>query len=251
MPLSGNQKLLILVVVVVVILYLVYMQKEGADSVAPTITPTIASTVASTVTPTVTPTVTSTISQSNLVENPRQNLVTPIILQDPTLMQSQTDKLLLDKMTTKNTANGSEYKKISYTDGNRDSKSQNLDDFFDQGNPLSDNENSAFLPNDTSAGFASYSGKPRKELSDDEKFNASALLPQEEKQDWFEDVTPQKIKNRHLINIYRPIGVNTVITSRKNGSLDLRGNPVNPKTFVSPFLNSSIDPDVNARGICT
>jgi hypothetical protein len=93
-------------------------------------------------------------------------------------------------------------------------------------------------------------GRPRRELSDEEKFNASELLPKEERQDWFEDVTPQKIKNRHLINIYRPIGVNTVITSRKNPSLDLRGNPVNPKTFVSPFLNSSIEPDVNARGIC-
>jgi hypothetical protein len=229
MPLSGNQKLLILVVVVVVILYLVYMQKEGAESVAPTITPTI--------------------SQAASVEPSSQN--TSIIVQDETLKQSQTDKLLLDKMTTKNTATGNEYKKISYADGNRDSSSKNLDDFFEQGNPLSDNENAAFLPNDTSDGYAAYSGKPRKELSDDEKFNASALLPKEEKQDWFEDVTPQKIKNRHLINIYRPIGVNTVITSRKNGSLDLRGNPVNPKTFVSPFLNSSIDPDVNARGICT
>jgi hypothetical protein len=230
MPLSGNQKLLILVVVVVVILYLVYMQKEGAESVSPSGVPSV-------------------VASGPILQ--AQPTVSSIIVPDETLKQSDTDKLLLDKMTTKNTATGGEYKKISYSEGNRDSSSKNLDDFFEQGNPLSDNENAAFLPNDTSAGFASYSGKPRKELSDDEKFNASALLPKEEKQDWFEDVTPQKIKNRHLINIYRPIGVNTVITSRKNGSLDLRGNPVNPKTFVSPFLNSSIEPDVNARGICT
>ncbi len=237
MPLSGNQKLLILVVVVVVILYLVYMQKEGAESVSPTTTPTVAQTVGEV------PKVAVKLAEETTVK--------PVIVQDETLKQSETDKLLLDKMTTKNTATGGEYKQISYADGKRDATSKNLDDFFEQGNPLSDNENAAFLPNDTGSGFASYSGKPRKELSDDEKFNASALLPKEEKQDWFEDVTPQKIKNRHLINIYRPIGVNTVITSRKNGSLDLRGNPVNPKTFVSPFLNSSIDPDVNARGICT
>ena len=238
MPLSGNQKILILVVVVVVILYLVYMQKEGAETVSPIVTPTVAQAAGSV----------GTVA----VQQPAQETtVKPIIVQDETLKQSETDKLLLDKMTTKNTAKEGEYKQISYADGKRDATSKNLDDFFEQGNPLSDNENAAFLPNDTGAGFASYSGKPRKELSDDEKFNASALLPKEEKQDWFEDVTPQKIKNRHLINIYRPIGVNTVITSRKNGSLDLRGNPVNPKTFVSPFLNSSIEPDVNARGICT
>jgi len=236
MPLSGNQKLLILVVVVVVILYLVYMQKEGAESVS-------ASGVPATAVP-----ATTVASEPVVQEKPT---VSSVIVTDETLKQSDTDKLILDKMTTKNTATGGEYKKISYAEGNRDSSSKNLDDFFEQGNPLSDNENAAFLPNDTGAGFASYSGKPRRELSDDEKFNASALLPKEEKQDWFEDVTPQKIKNRHLINIYRPIGVNTVITSRKNGSLDLRGNPVNPKTFVSPFLNSSIEPDVNARGICT
>jgi hypothetical protein len=236
MPLSGNQKLLILVVVVVVILYLVYMQKEGAESVS-------ASGVPATAVP-----ATTGASEPVVQQKPT---VSSVIVTDETLKQSDTDKLLLDKMTTKNTATGGEYKKISYAEGNRDSSSKNLDDFFEQGNPLSDNENAAFLPNDTSSGYASYTGKPRKELSDDEKFNASALLPKEEKQDWFEDVTPQKIKNRHLINIYRPIGVNTVITSRKNGSLDLRGNPVNPKTFVSPFLNSSIDPDVNARGICT
>ena len=236
MPLSGNQKLLILVVVVVVILYLVYMQKEGAESVS-------ASGVPATAVP-----ATTGASEPVVQQKPT---VSSVIVTDETLKQSDTDKLLLDKMTTKNTATGGEYKKISYAEGNRDSSSKNLDDFFEQGNPLSDNENAAFLPNDTSDGYAAYSGKPRKELSDDEKFNASALLPKEEKQDWFEDVTPQKIKNRHLINIYRPIGVNTVITSRKNGSLDLRGNPVNPKTFVSPFLNSSIDPDVNARGICT
>jgi hypothetical protein len=155
------------------------------------------------------------------------------------------------KMRNKNSARNGEYKKVSYSGNTRDqSGTQSLDDFFDIGNPLNENENSDYYPNDEGSSLAAYSGSPRRELSDEEKFNASALLPKEEKQDWFDDVTPQKIKNRHLINIYRPIGVNTVITSRKNPSLDLRGNPVNPKTFVSPFLNSSIEPDVNARGIC-
>jgi hypothetical protein len=231
MNLTGNQKLLILGVVVVVILYLVYMQKEGAENVAPT-----------------------DVSGSTNDADTKSidTSMTSVVLEtDKTLPQSDSDKLLLQKMTTKNSAKEGEYKNVSFAEGARPSGTQNLDDFFEQGNPLNASDNANFLPNDIGTDHAAYSGKPRKELSDDEKFNASSLLPKEEKQDWFEDVTPQKIKNRHLINIYRPIGVNTVITSRKNGSLDLRGNPVNPKTFVSPFLNSSIEPDVNARGICT
>jgi len=244
MNLTGKQKALILGIVVIVVLYLVYIQKEGAETV---------SDASKGVTNTDTKSVDTSMSSV-------------ILKEEPTLQQHDTDNLLLQKMTSKNSAQNNEYKQANYSSGNRFTASSNLDDFFEQGNPLNETDNNNFLPNDMGAAQASYSGTqrsdkgethemypggPRKELSDDEKFNASALLPKEEKQDWFEDVTPQKIKNRHLINIYRPIGVNTVITSRKNGSLDIRGNPVNPKTFVSPFLNSSIEPDVNARGICT
>ncbi len=239
MALTRNQKLFILVIVVVVILYLVYMRKEGAASVA---APEPAKSTDNNSVDT------NTVDTQSVDSSMKSVIVKP----DTTLQQSDAENLLLQKMTTKNTAPAGSYKKVSYAEGTRDGKAaSDLDSFFELGDPLNASENSNFMPNDESGPLASYSGSPRKELSDDEKFNASALLPKEEKQDWFEDVTPQKIKNRHLINIYRPIGVNTVITSRKNGSLDLRGNPVNPKTFVSPFLNSSIEPDVNARGICT
>jgi hypothetical protein len=248
MNLTGNQKLLILGIVVVVILYLVYMQKEGAETVSaksetkPEIKPVTKSEPKLVATKSTAETETRSVDTS---------LSTVTLKEDKSLPKSESDKLLLQKMKSKNSATDGQYKRVNYADGNRLGSTKNLDDFFEQGNPLNESDNSKFLPNDIGANQASYSGSPRKELSDDEKFNASALLPKEEKKDWFEDVTPQKIKNRHLINIYRPIGVNTVITSRKNGSLDLRGNPVNPKTFVSPFLNSSIEPDVNARGICT
>ncbi len=224
--LTGNQKLAILAVVVIVILYLIYMQKEGAENVY-----------------------TNQLSTNQLSDVSYDDTQTDGTRSDDN--QTGPDDELIKKMTGPNTARDGKEKIINYRDGERGGYSQSLDQFFEQGDPLNENENSDFFPNDPDNKFACYNGKPRKELSEEEKFNASELLPKEERQDWFEDVTPQKIKNRHLINIYRPIGVNTVITSRKNGSLDLRGNPVNPKTFVSPFLNSSIDPDVNARGICT
>lgn len=233
MGLTKNEKLIIFAAVIVVVLYLVYTQKqkEGVETV---------------------------VNDSDKTSNNMVNSV--IIEEDNTLQKSDSDELLLRKMTSKNSATRDKYKTINYAEGDRNGSVSNLDAFFEQGNPMNGNENDNFMPSEDNKKYSlniyktdqasPYFGKPRRELSDDEKFNASELLPKEEKQDWFEDVTPQKIKNRHLINIYRPIGVNTVITSRKNPSLDLRGNPVNPKTFVSPFLNSSIEPDVNARGIC-
>jgi len=236
MGLTKNEILFVFAAIIVVVLYVVYTQKEKEKG---------------------------TESLENVVNNSNQtsNMVNSVIIEeDTTLQKSDSDELLLRKMTSKNSATGDSYKTVNYAEGDRNGSLSNLDAFFEQGNPLNGNENDNFMPSEDNKNYslniyrtnqaAPYMGRPRRELSDEEKFNASELLPKEERQDWFEDVTPQKIKNRHLINIYRPIGVNTVITSRKNPSLDLRGNPVNPKTFVSPFLNSSIEPDVNARGIC-
>ena len=118
--------------------------------------------------------------------------------------------------------------------------SGDIDRFFMDGDVDNATENREFSPNDeVSDKLAAYVPKKSDE----------GLLPVEEK-DWFEDVTPTRIKNRHLINIYRPVGVNTIASSLKNPSLDIRGNPANPKTVVSPFLNSSIEPDHNIRGLC-
>jgi len=232
MNLTKNQQLLILAVVVIIVVYFIYFKQENATNVSSDNKLTKESEHNDADTK-------SHDSTHSSVDNKDDNST------------QHSEEQLLNKMLSKNSAKDGEYKDISYATGKRFEKSSDLDKFFEQGDPLNSSENSNFMANEQNNSLAAYSGKPRKELSDDEKFNASALLPKEERQDWFEDVTPQKIKNRHLINIYRPIGVNTVITSRKNGSLDLRGNPVNPKTFVSPFLNSSIEPDVNARGICT
>ena len=130
-------------------------------------------------------------------------------------------------------------KQVSYKDGKRGGPGE-LDKFFIQGNAENAAENAEFSPADyVSDKLAAYANKKVDE----------GLLPVEEK-DWFEDVTPTKIKNRHLINIYRPVGVNTISTSLKNPSLDIRGAPANPKTVISPFLNSSIEPDHNIRGLC-
>jgi hypothetical protein len=155
------------------------------------------------------------------------------------------------KMRTRNTAIG-EFKNSSYRDGKRGGSSNDLDKFFEEGNPFDPSTNDGFLPNDESAslGHAPYVSSRKRSQREEDKFNSGDLLPKETNSDFFEDVQAVSVKNRHLINIFRPIGVNTVSSSRKNGTRDMRGEPANPKNFVSPFLNSSIDPGQNIVGLC-
>ena len=84
------------------------------------------------------------------------------------------------------------------------------------------------------------------------QWDSRDFLPVQTEDDWF-DVAPlesvKKIRGTHLINPKVHIGVNTVGSSLRNASLDLRGNPPNPKINVSPWNNSTIEPDTNLRPI--
>jgi hypothetical protein len=83
------------------------------------------------------------------------------------------------------------------------------------------------------------------------EFNNADLLPNEVNKDWFEsDFSNARIKigNDNLINTDRyMIGVNTVGQSLKNPSYDLRPSPPCPKVTVSPWNQSTIEPDFNIK----
>lgn len=86
-----------------------------------------------------------------------------------------------------------------------------------------------------------------------ELFDINKMLPQEIEEDWF-DVEPlqttKKIKGTHLIHPKVHMGVNTVGSSLRNATHDIRGDIPNPKINVSPWNNSTIEPDTNIKGIC-
>jgi len=86
----------------------------------------------------------------------------------------------------------------------------------------------------------------------EDQFDVNKMLPQEE-EDWF-DITPlmttKKIKGTHLIHPKVHMGVNTVASSLRNGTHDIRGDIVNPKINTGPWLQSTIEPDTNIKGIC-
>lgn len=55
---------------------------------------------------------------------------------------------------------------------------------------------------------------------------------------------PVAVSNPNLIPVLKSIPVSSVMGSNKNQTYDIRSEPPCPKTVVSPFLNSSIMPDI-------
>lgn len=91
-----------------------------------------------------------------------------------------------------------------------------------------------------------------KDSNEADKYNVNSFLPQEEEKDWFETIEQVDVKNSNLINIYRPIGANTIGSSQKAASYDIRGyaGAICPKFVVSPWLQSSYEPDRSNKGLC-
>lgn len=85
-------------------------------------------------------------------------------------------------------------------------------------------------------------------------YNSKDYLPKATNKNWFETdfaSAKYKIDDANLINTNRySVGVNTVGQSLKNGGHDLRGTIPNPKFTVSPWNNSTIEPDYNIKPLC-
>lgn len=167
---------------------------------------------------------------------------------------------LQKKFSSRNKAKPGEYKRASYSGSRRGQMGPaDWDAYFDHNNNIIGNsqtgDNDKFLPYDeTNGGLAVFKSKGRatcgsnQNCEPEELFDVDKYLPQEVNDDWFEvQPEPISVKNRHLINITKPIGINTIGTSLKNASYDLRGAPSCPKFVTSPWLNSSIEPDTNLK----
>jgi hypothetical protein len=86
------------------------------------------------------------------------------------------------------------------------------------------------------------------------KYDSKDYLPKEVNDEWFDtDFSKAKIdsKDDKMIPTNRyVIGVNTVGQSLKNASYDIRGTIPNPKYTVSPWNNSTYEPDYNIKPLC-
>ena len=174
----------------------------------------------------------------------------------PSVDVSEGEKARLkSKHTSKNSARAGKYKRLNYKDGRRGQSHSDASKYFEDHNSL---VKEGHLGNDEYSGrdetndkFASYNPGAKKSLTDEDIFKSENYLPKEANKDWFEVMPePISIKNRHLINVSRPVGVNTIGNSLRNPSYDLRGTPANPKFVVSPWMQSTIEPDLNIKGLC-
>jgi hypothetical protein len=57
---------------------------------------------------------------------------------------------------------------------------------------------------------------------------------------------PVSVQNPSLIPVLKAIPVSSTMGSKRNSTWDIRAEPPNPRTTVSPWLNSAIQPDIYA-----
>ncbi len=82
-----------------------------------------------------------------------------------------------------------------------------------------------------------------------DQLTPSELLPGDPNTKWAQ-VNPSgqgDLKDQNFLNAGHHLGVNTVGQSLRNSNLQLRSEPPNPQVKVSPWMQTTIEPDTNRR----
>jgi hypothetical protein len=135
-----------------------------------------------------------------------------------------------------------------------ENNSSNYSGYDDNNSNLSDNssfgrENTEFAPANIKAFQANGNSQKDKIMN---LYNSNNYLPNESKTNpnlakGFQILdNPVDVSNPNLIPVLKSIPVSSTLGSKKNCTYDIRAEPPNPKTTISPFLNSDIMPDVYA-----
>ena len=116
--------------------------------------------------------------------------------------------------------------------------------------------------------FASYSNLPlspseytqmESPIESSEMMNSGLSQPSEIPNNTSPDMNPSELlpnntnndlTNHNFLNASeagRHMGVNTVGSSLRNANLQLRSEPANPRTNVSPWLQTTIEPDLERK----
>ena len=85
--------------------------------------------------------------------------------------------------------------------------------------------------------------QPRDSLSPEE------LLPQDYSSTWAKNnpTGASNLDGKNFLDAGWHVGINTVGQTLRNANLQLRSEPPNPQVVVSPFVQSTIQPDTNRR----
>lgn len=92
-----------------------------------------------------------------------------------------------------------------------------------------------------------------KECYPRDKVNPQDLFPSgDAANSEFAQMTPLgqgDVMNKNFLDAGHHIGIDTIGASKRNPNLSLRRDPPNPKLVVSPWNNSTIEPDLSRRPI--
>ena len=202
-----------------------------------------------------------TINDDEMVDNESSEENVSLPDSDENEGADEHESWLKGKFQTRNQSKDGE-RVINFAEGSRDQLNgpDSWERNFDTSNRLIasgiDKSVDQFVPMDESgSNFASFNAGTAKcgsnqKCEPEDLFNADNYLPdpKEVNDDWFDtQYEPVSVKNRHLINVTRPIGVTTIGSSKRNAGRDIRGTPACPKFVVAPWNNSSISHDDNLR----
>lgn len=268
--LNTQTKILLLVFAGLVLVYLLYNSRSGVTSAehftsgesASATSAAVPQNMAEAINPKpemmhAAPSADTVSMDSSQVPVPREDMIKYFPQRDYSPPESD---WLEQKFNSRNKPASGQYKRSSYSGAKRGALGpSDWASYFDHNNNVigssQTGDNDKFLPVDeTNGGFAVFKSKGRatcgsnQNCEPEDLFDVDKYLPQEVNSDWFEvQPEPISVKNRHLINITKPIGINTIGTSLKNATYDLRSAPACPKYVTSPWLNSSIEPDINLK----
>ena len=113
------------------------------------------------------------------------------------------------------------------------------------GNVVEHFESSNNVENNQNGGNVNENGTNNSSVNNNNNLNSQNLLP--EGDTLFSNVNPSNnggVINASLLNAGHHIGVNTQGCSLRNANRGLRSEPPNPQTQVSPWLQTTICPDL-------
>ena len=82
-----------------------------------------------------------------------------------------------------------------------------------------------------------------------EQLTAQELLPNNDSSTWAQ-VNPSgsgNLKDKNFLQAGHHIGINSTGQTLRNANLQLRSEPANPQVIVSPWMQTTINPDMNRK----
>jgi hypothetical protein len=89
------------------------------------------------------------------------------------------------------------------------------------------------------------------EVGGQKQIDPSELLPRDENSEWaaLNPIGSGDLQNVNLLQAGHHTGINTVSSSLRNASMDIRGDIPNPQVQVGPWNQTTIEPDTNRRAL--